>query len=153
MLFPSHDHEQCLAQAQNQANQLGGLTGGNALVGLQNYTQGAASQEYANAFNRYQAQRSNIYNTLASIAGLGQTAQQQSNQLAQNFANAQTGLTTGGAAATAAGQVGAANALSSGLQGVGSSYALSQLMRGSSGIGGGMAIPVSSGFDTTGFIP
>jgi len=148
--------QQGLMQAQNQANQLGGLTGGNALVGLQNYAQGAASQEYQNAFNRYQTQRSNIYNTLASIAGLGQSSQQQANQLAQNYVNAQTGLTTGSAAAKAAGQVGAANAISGGLQGTGSSYALSQLLKGNAGGmggGGGFSVPVSSGFDTSGFIP
>lgn len=114
---------------QAAANRAGGLLGGNALQGLNEYNQGAASQEYGNAFNRYQSQRSNIYNTLASIAGLGQTAQQQQNQLAQNYANNQTGLITGAGAAQAAGQVGAANALSGGLQGAGSSYMLSQMMR------------------------
>lgn len=121
--------QQGLAQTQNQANQAGGLIGGNAMKALQDYSQGLASTEYGNAFNRFQAQRSNIYNTLASIAGVGQAAQQQANQVAQNFANAQTGLTTGGAAAQAAGRVGAANAISGGLQGAGSSYALYRLMQ------------------------
>jgi hypothetical protein len=121
--------QQGIAQAQNQANQGGGFLGGNALKGLQDYTQGLASTEYGNAFNRYQTQRSNIYNTLASIAGLGQAAQGQSNQLAQNYMNAQTGLITGGAAAQAAGQIGAANAISGGLQGAGSSYGLYQMMQ------------------------
>jgi len=123
--------QQGMAAAQNQANQLGGLTGGNALTGLQNFAQGAASQEYSNAFNRYQTQRGNIYNTLAGIAGIGQASQQQANQAAQNYANNQTGLITGGAAAQAAGQIGAANAISGGLQGAGSSYALSQMLKGS----------------------
>lgn len=122
--------QQGMAAAQNQANQAGGLIGGNALRGLQDYAQGAASTEYGNAFNRYQAQRQNIYNTLASIAGLGQASQAQANQAAQNYANAQTGLITGGAAAQAAGQIGAANALSGGLQGAGSSYMLSQMLKG-----------------------
>lgn len=116
-------------QAERQANQGGGFISGNALKGLQDYTQGAASTEFGNSFNRFQTQRSNIYNTLASIAGLGQAAQSQSNQLAQNYMNAQTGLTTAGAAATAAGQIGAANAISGGLQGAGSSYALYQMMQ------------------------
>lgn len=116
-------------QAERQANQAGGLIGGNALRGLQDYTQGMASQEYGNAFNRFQTQRSNIYNTLASIAGIGQASQSQANQLAQNYMNAQTGLTTGAAAARAAGQIGAANALSGGLQGAGSSYGLYQMMQ------------------------
>ena len=114
---------------QAAANRSGGLIGGNALAGLQDYTQGQASQEYGNAFNRYQAQRTNIYNTLAGIAGIGQTAQGQANQLGQNYANNTTGLITGAGAAQAAGQVGAANALSGGIQGAGSTYMLSQMMR------------------------
>lgn len=109
-------------------NQIGGLFGGNAFAGLQDYTQGLASTEYDKAFNRYQTQRGNIYNTLASIAGLGQTSQKQANELASNYVNAQTGLTTGIGAAQAAGQVGMANAISGGLQGLGSSYALSQML-------------------------
>ena len=121
--------QQGMMAAQNQANQAGGLIGGNAMRGLQDYAQGLASQEYANAFNRYQTQRSNIYNTLASIAGLGQASQAQSNQMAQNLSNNLTGLTTAAGAAQAAGQIGAANAISGGLQGLGSSYALSQMMQ------------------------
>jgi hypothetical protein len=68
------------------ANQAGGLIGGNALQGLTNYGQGAASTEFQNAFNRFQTQRGNIYNTLAGIAGIGQTAQKQTSDLAQNVA-------------------------------------------------------------------
>ena len=114
---------------QAAANRGGGLIGGNALAGLQDYTQGQASQEYGNAFNRYQTQRGNIFNTLASISGIGQTAQGQANQSGQNYANNPTGLITGAGAAQAAGQVGAANALSGGLQGAGSTYMLSQMMK------------------------
>lgn len=114
---------------QAAANKAGGLLSGNALQGLNEYNQGMASQEYGNAFNRYQTQRSNIYNTLASIAGLGQAAQGQSNQLAQNFADTQTGLITGGAAAQAAGQVGAANAYSGALNNIGNTLAFNQYMQ------------------------
>jgi hypothetical protein len=114
---------------QAMANKAGGLIGGNALQGLNEYNQGAASQEYANAFNRFQTQRGNIYNTLASIAGLGQTAQGQQNQLAQNFANTQTGLITGAGAAQAAGQVGAANALGGAFGNIGNTLAFGQMMK------------------------
>lgn len=129
-------------QLANQAalNKVGGFVGGNVLTGLNDYTQGMASQEYGNAFNRYQTQRNNIYNTLASIAGLGQTSQQQANQaassygtaagnIATNLANAQTGLITGAGAAQAAGQVGAANAYGNALGNVGNTYMFSQMMR------------------------
>lgn len=63
------------------------------------------------------AQRQNIYNTLAGIAGIGQTAQTQASQLGQNFAGNIGQLAIGGATALGAGQVGAANALASGLGG------------------------------------
>lgn len=64
------------------------------------------------------AQRQNIYNTLAGIAGIGQTAQTQANQMGQNFAGNIGQLAIGGATALGAGQVGAANALASGLGGM-----------------------------------
>lgn len=124
---------------QAAANRAGGLIGGNALAGLQDYTQGAASQEYANTFNRFQTQRSNIYNTLASIAGLGQTAQQQQNALAQNYVNAQTGLTTAAGAAQAAGQIGAANAYGGALSNIGNTLAFTQMMRPTTASGLGAA--------------
>lgn len=121
-----------LQQGQEAANRManlgGGLMGGNAMRGLQDYTQGLASQEYGNAFNRYQTQRGNIYNTLASIAGLGQTSLGQTTQagtqtaqmVGQNIANA--------GAAQAGGTIGSANALGGGLTGAGQNYMLAQLL-------------------------
>jgi competence protein ComEC len=44
------------------------LISGNALKGQEDYSQGLASQEYGNAFNRFQTGRTNIYNTLAISA-------------------------------------------------------------------------------------
>ena len=120
-------------QLAAQQNASGGLIGGNALAGMQDYTQGQASQEYGNAFNRYQTQRGNIYNTLASMAGLGQTS------LGQTMAGSTTaGGNIGGAisnvgSALGAGQVGQANAYAGGLQGAGNSYMLSQLLAPKSG--------------------
>lgn len=112
----------------NLANQSGGLIGGNALQGLTNYGQGAASQEFQNAFNRFQTQRGNIYNTLAGIAGIGQTAQKQTSDLAQNVSGNIGQATIGIGNAMAGGQIGAANALSGGFQGAGNSYMLSNLL-------------------------
>lgn len=112
---------------QRAANVGGGALSGNTLAGLQAYTQGEASQEYGNAFNRYQTQRGNIYNTLASIAGLGQTAQAQTNQAAQAYGANTANLMSNAAAAQAAGTVGQANALSGGIQGVGNQMYLASL--------------------------
>ena len=113
---------------QRQANLAGGMIGGNALKAMQDYTQGLASTEYGNAFNRFQTQRSNIYNTLASIAGLGQASQQQTNTLGQNLATAQGQLGVGSAAAQAAGQIGQAQALGGAATGASNAVLLSQLL-------------------------
>lgn len=51
----------------------GGLLSGATLKGAQQYGQGLASQEYQNAFNRYQTNRANILNPLQSLAGVGQS--------------------------------------------------------------------------------
>lgn len=61
------------------------------------------------------AQRQNIYNTLAGIAGIGQTAQNTSTALGQATAGNIGNLAVGGANAAAAGQIGSANAWSSAL--------------------------------------
>jgi len=92
------------------ANVGGGAISGNTLRALTDYGQNLASTEYGNAFNRFQTERGNIYNTLANIAGMGQGAVNTGVTAGQNFAAGQTGLITGGAAAQAAGTVGAANA-------------------------------------------
>jgi len=110
------------------ANTAGGLIGGNALQGLQNYSQGLASQEYGNAFNRFQTQRTNIYNTLAGIAGLGQNAYNTAAQTGTQAANTVGNTIQGLGAAQASGTVGSANALAGGLQGAGNQYMLSQIL-------------------------
>ena len=79
------------------------------------YGQDMGSQEYMNAFNRYQTERNAQLNPLQSLAGVGQTTSQQLGQFgAANAANVGN-LMTGGAAANAAGQVGMANAVTGGL--------------------------------------
>lgn len=101
---------------QRAANLGGGLIGGNALQGLENYTQGNAQNAYQQAFNNFNTQRTGIYNTLAGIAGIGQNATNTSAQAGQNAVTAQGQLGVGAAAANAAGNTGAANAVAGGLQ-------------------------------------
>jgi hypothetical protein len=110
------------------ANIGGGAISGNTLRALTDYGQNLASTEYGNAFNRFQTERGNIYNTLANIAGMGQQSVNTGVQAGQNFAAGQTGLITGGAAAQAAGTVGASNALAGGFQGASNAYLLNQFM-------------------------
>jgi len=111
------------------ANVGGGAISGNTMRALTDYGQGLASTEYGNAFGRFQAERGNIYNTLANIAGMGQGAVNTGVTSTQNLASQLTGLTTGSAAAQAAGTVGSANAYSGALGNVGNMAFLSSLMR------------------------
>ena len=93
----------------------GGLISGAALRAAGRYGQEMGSQEYQNAFNRYQIERNAQLAPLQSLAGVGQTTATQLGQTgAANAANVGNYL-TGGAAAQAAGQVGMANAFTGGL--------------------------------------
>lgn len=134
-------------QASRQANLGGGAISGNALAGLQDYTQGKASEEYGNAFNRYQTQRSNIYNTLASIAGLGQTSLGQTTNAASNAASGMANSIMNAGSAQAGGIVGSANAISGGLQGAGNAYMLSNLLKPQTQAPTGYGTPVSQPAD------
>lgn len=114
---------------QRAANVGGGAVSGNTLRALQDYSQGLASTEYSNAFNRFQTERGNIYNTLANIAGMGQNAVNTGVQAGQATAQSLGQLAVGGGQAQAAGTIGAANAIAGGLGGVGNAaqmYGLGQ---------------------------
>jgi hypothetical protein len=143
-----------LQQGQEATNRManmgGGLISGNALKGQEDYTQGLASQEYGNAFNRFQTQRSNIYNTLASIAGLGQTSLGQTTAAGTTAASNIGANIANAGAASAGGTVGAANALGGGIQNATNSYMLSQLLAPKTGVnyslsGGGYTPSASQG--------
>lgn len=93
----------------------GGLLSGNQLRGVTQFGQDLASQEYTNAFNRYQSERAARLNPLQSLAGMGQsnaaTMAQQAGQFGQNMAENQ--IARGNLRAS--GYMGAANALSGGI--------------------------------------
>jgi len=93
----------------------GGLLSGDTLKGAQRFGQDLASQEYQNAFNRYQAERQARLSPLQSLAGVGQTSVQQLGQAGQQMASGVGEALTSGAAARASGYVGGANALTQGL--------------------------------------
>jgi hypothetical protein len=93
----------------------GGLISGSALKAATRFGQDMGSQEYTNAFNRYQAERAAKLAPLQSLAGVGVTTAQSLGQTgASNAANVGN-LMTGAGAAQAAGMVGGANALTGGL--------------------------------------
>jgi hypothetical protein len=75
-LAPNYAFQLQQGQMANQraANMGGGSLGGNALRGLQDYTQNYAAGAYQNAFNNFNTQRQNIYSTLAGMANIGTTS-------------------------------------------------------------------------------
>ena len=93
----------------------GGLLSGATLKGAQRYGQDLGSQEYTNAFNRYQLERQARLNPLQSLAGMSQTAANtMSNQAGQFGENmAQNAMTQGNIRAS--GYMNTANALTGGL--------------------------------------
>lgn len=93
----------------------GGLLSGSMLKGIQRFGQGLASDEYTNAFNRYQAERQARLQPLQSLAGVGQTTAQQLGQAGMQTAQNVGQTQMAGAAARASGYVGGANALNQGL--------------------------------------
>lgn len=60
---------------------------GAALKEAMRYNQGAASDEYLNAYNRFAQQNSDIYNRLAGVANTGQTTSQQLANVGQNYSS------------------------------------------------------------------
>ena len=106
----------------------GGLISGNALKAAQDYGQAAGSQEYTNAFNRYQVNRANRLTPLQSLAGIGQSAVNTTGAMGTNYANTAGGNITGAGNASAAGTMGTANAVSSGVTGLSNLYAQNQAL-------------------------
>lgn len=98
-----------------QAAARGGLISGGALKAAARYGQDMGSQEYMNAFNRYQTERSAMLNPLQSLAGVGQTTASNLGSAGQSYGAGAGEAYMGGANARASGYVGGANALTSGL--------------------------------------
>lgn len=93
----------------------GGLMSGATGKALTRFGQEMGSQEYTNAFNRYQTERAARLQPLQSLAGVGQTTAQQIGQAGQAMAGNVGEAIMGGANARASGYVGGANALNQGL--------------------------------------
>jgi hypothetical protein len=131
----------------------GGLLSGATLKGTQRFGQDLASQEYQNAFNRYQAERAGTLNPFQALAGTAQSSANtlggQAGQMGSNISNAlgaygsaAQGNIIGSGNAQASGYMGAANAIAGGVgQGI-NFYQNQQLLNrlptyGTSTLGGG----------------
>lgn len=104
-----------LKSLDRQAAARGGLISGGAIKAAQEYGQQSASQEYQNAFNRFQTNRSNMLQPLGNLITSGQNAAAGAGTAAANYSNAVSNNIQSGAAAKAAGDVGTANAIAGGV--------------------------------------
>ena len=100
-----------LQALDRQAAARGGLISGAALKSAARYGQEMGSQEYGNAFNRYQVNRSNQLNPLQSMTGAAQTSAGVLGNAAQGYADSAGDAYMGAGNARASGYVGGVNAL------------------------------------------
>jgi hypothetical protein len=77
-----------LKAVDRQAAARGGLISGNALKASQAFGQDMASQEYGNAFNRYQTMRGNTLSPFQTGAAAGQSAAAMQGQANANYGSA-----------------------------------------------------------------
>lgn len=96
----------------------GGLLSGSTLKGIQRFGQDLGSQEYQNAFNRYQVERANRLNPLQSLMGSGQSSANVLTGAAGNLGQglSQSALQAG--QARASGYIGTSNALNQAIGGI-----------------------------------
>jgi hypothetical protein len=113
---------------QNSAAAKGLLSSGSTLKGITDYGQGMASQEYGNAYNRYQTNRANQLNPLQSLMGSGQTSANTLTNAAGNLGQGlgQAAVATGNARAS--GYLNTGNALNNALSGGINSYMNANMM-------------------------
>lgn len=114
---------------QRSAAARGGLLNGGTLKALDRYGQDFASNEYSNAYNRFNTDQSTRFNRLASIAGIGQTSVNQTGQIGANTANQIGSAQMGYGNAAAAGYINQGNAISNGASSIGNFYLQQQYLK------------------------
>ena len=100
----------------------GGLISGGALKAATRYGQDAASQEYQNAFNRYQTNRSNQLQPLGNLMASGQSAASNQGTAAGNYGTNAGQAYMAAGQAIGAGQLGVGNTINNALGTAASSY-------------------------------
>lgn len=94
----------------------GGLNSGGTLKALTRYSQGVASDEFTNAYNRFNSDRDRRFNRLSSLAGVGQTANSTIANAGQNYANQVSANQIGVGNARGANYIAQGNAIGEGIQ-------------------------------------
>lgn len=98
----------------------GGLQSGGTLQAIANYGQDYASNEYQNAYNRFNNDQTTRFNRLSSLAGVGQTANAQLGAAGQNYANQAGSAAMGAANAQGSAGIAGANAWGGAMSSLGS---------------------------------
>lgn len=96
----------------------GGLLSGASAKAISDYTQNQASNEYQNAYDRYNTNQTNLYNRLAGVSGTGMQGASDVASNGTTAANNASNLITGAGTAQGAGITGQANAGNAGIAGV-----------------------------------
>jgi hypothetical protein len=110
--------EEGLKALDRTAAARGGLLSGGALKGAQRYGQGLASQEYQNAYDRYNTNRANQLNPLLSISGKGQITANELGTAGANYATNTGQAYMNAGDARASGYIGNAKAWNQAIGGV-----------------------------------
>lgn len=97
----------------------GGLQTGGTLKALTQYGQGFASNEYQNAYNRFNADRDRRFGRLSTLAGFGGSANASNASAGANYANNSGANTMGAADAAGAAGMAGANSWAHTLGGIG----------------------------------
>jgi hypothetical protein len=131
-----------------------GLQSGAALKAAARYGPEMGSQEFQNAFNRFQTERAARLNPLQSLAGVGQTAANTLGAQAGQYGANMAETLGAGAQARASGYIGAANAIGGGLnqymnysQNQAQNSLLQQALRQRGGYGGGVGSEPYPGYN------
>jgi hypothetical protein len=120
--------DQGMGQFNAQANAAGGLIGGNAIQGAQQFAQGYAQNSLADAFNQYQANRSNVVSNVNAMTNIGQQANATTATAASGATTNASNMLSSIGNAQAAGTMGQANAYAGALNNI-SNYAMLYGMR------------------------
>lgn len=124
-LMPNYQFglSQGMGALNSQMNASGGLVGGNAIQGAQQFAQGYAGNSLLDAFNAYQANRSNVVSNVNALTGVGQNANAITSTAASGATANASNLLSSIGNAQAAGTMGGANAYAGGLNSI-SNYAM-----------------------------
>jgi hypothetical protein len=132
---------QGIGAVQNSAAAQGGVNSGNTMTALTQFGQGLASNDYWNQYNAYVQQQQQQFNMLQSLSNTGQSAITQSGSVGLTGGQLIGNEAIGGANASAAGTVGAANATTGGLNSIAQLAALLSFNGGSNPGGFGTNYP------------